>query len=93
MGTGHVTFFYDKLGFIKARHEAVKEEGYKRGFNLSGITISLEDIPSEYCNDYTPTGAAQVLNKERILCRLLEKPLWYKHYGVLITQSFLDKYR
>lgn len=93
LGTGHVSFFYDKLGFIVDRHEMIKQEGVRRGFNLSSITMSLNDIPLRFCNGYEPTLSAILLNKNRILSKLLEKPQWYKYYGEPISQTFLNAYK
>lgn len=35
LGTGHVTFFYDKLDFLFDRYLALQAEAIKRGFNPS----------------------------------------------------------
>jgi deoxyribonuclease (pyrimidine dimer) len=93
MGTGHVKFFYDKLGFISTRHETLKREGAKRGFDLSRISISLDGIPQHFCGGYDPTLDALRLNRERILEKLLAKPAWYRYYGKQISADFIDRYR
>lgn len=91
-GTGHVSFFYDKLGFIKLRHEALKQEGYKRGFRLSSIDIDLSLVSKVYCNSYVPSERAILLSKGRIFEKLKMKPFWYKFYGKPISQDFLNLY-
>ena len=78
--TGHVKFFYNKLLFIKKRHDALKEEGLRRGMALSSITIDLSEIPSMFLHDYTPTESAIRLNLERIQTKINMKPEFYKHY-------------
>lgn len=91
-GTGHVTFFYDKLGFIKNRHDSLKIEGAKRGFNLDAITISLEDIDAIYCNDFAPSAKDISRSKSRILEKLMMKPSWYKYYKAPLPHDFSSKY-
>ena len=92
-GKGHVSFFYDKLAYIKERHDALKVEGFSRGFNLSSITMSLSDIHPRFCNNYDPTPSAISLNKERILSKLIMKPEWYKYRGEPISPTFIEKYK
>ena len=75
MGTGHVTFFYDKLGFLAKRQSELVQEMFNRGYKPKFLT-SLKDewqdkIPSGYWKDYVPTEAALKINKERIDKRLM----------------------
>lgn len=74
MGNGHVTFFYDKLGFLAKRHAALVVEMLSRGYKPTMITCLKEQwqdkIPSGYWKDYVPTEEALQINKERIDKRL-----------------------
>lgn len=75
MGAGHVTFFYDKLGFLAKRHQALVAEMLSRGYKPT-MTECLKEqwqdkIPSGYWKDYVPTEDAKRLNQERIDKRLM----------------------
>lgn len=37
LGTGHVKFFYTKIGFLKARYKTIYNECVKRGFNVTNF--------------------------------------------------------
>ena len=74
MGTGHVIWFYDKLGFLAKRHSELVKEMLSRGYKPT-MTACLKEqwqdkIPSGYWKDYVPTEAALQINKERIDKRL-----------------------
>lgn len=79
-GAGHVRFFYDKLLYIKNRHDSLKEEGILRGITLTSITIDLSGIPKPFLNDYSPTEEAIGLNLERIKAKIDMKPTFYRYY-------------
>jgi deoxyribonuclease (pyrimidine dimer) len=66
LGEGHVKFFSNKLLFIKNRHDLLKLEGIKRGYDLSSITIDIDKIPVGLCKDYQPTQEAIEINRNRI---------------------------
>lgn len=66
LGTGHVKFFTDKLGFIKKRHDLLKLEGARRGYKYNSITIDLHGIPERLCKDYEPTQEEILINIHRI---------------------------
>lgn len=84
LGSGHVTFFYNKLEFLRKRQEAIIAECLKRGFNIKDTTVDISDIPPEWCNDYVPTDRAIRLSQERLNEKIAQRPEWYKHYGVAI---------
>ncbi len=74
LGKGHMIFFYNKLGFLSLRHEALVQEMLKRGYKPN-FTRNLKDnwcgpIPAWQFSDYTPTPEALALNRERIAKRL-----------------------
>lgn len=72
MGTGHVRFFYDKLGFITERYYALNREAAIRKFNVN--PIKREDLVSGiddwWFGDYQPTQEAIEISKARINERL-----------------------
>lgn len=74
LGSGHVTFFYDKMIFIRGRHYDLIIEALRRGYNIQYTDCSnlYEDIPICYMGFYTPTAEAIALNRARIQQRLAE---------------------
>lgn len=71
LGTGHVLFFYDKLGFITKRYDALCKEMTRRGYNCNQIPEKdlLEGIEKFMQWGYTPTAEAIEINRARILER------------------------
>lgn len=72
LGTGHVYFFYDKLGFITERYYALNHEAVKRNFNVNPIDKQqlLSGIQEWWFGDYHPTQEALEINRKRIEERL-----------------------
>lgn len=74
MGTGHVYFMYDKLGFITKRYYALNDEAKSRGFKVNPINQDelTSGIHSWWFGDYNPTPEALEINRQRISERLGE---------------------
>jgi deoxyribonuclease (pyrimidine dimer) len=70
LGTGHVKFFYDKLGYLKNRYESLYSECVKRGFNVQYYGDAWNDVPKELMGDYSPTKRDREILLERINERL-----------------------
>lgn len=72
MGTGHISFFYDKLKFIADRYELLVQEMLNRGYKPNAIPRSelLSGIDTKLHKDYNPTQEAISINLERINLRL-----------------------
>ena len=72
MGSGHVYFFYDKLGFITERYYALNQEAVKRNFNVNPIDKEqlVSGIQQWWFGDYQPTQEAIEINRKRISERL-----------------------
>ena len=73
LNTGHVKFFYDKLGYLKNRYELLYAECVKRGFNVQYFGDAFDGIDKKYMNDYTETERDRQLILERIKLRLSKK--------------------
>ena len=71
LGTGHVKFFYDKLGFLLNRYKEIYEECLRRSFNVQDFSSAWEGIDPCLMNDYQPTPKAIKLIEDRILERSL----------------------
>jgi deoxyribonuclease (pyrimidine dimer) len=73
LGRGHVTFFYNKLGWCLARFEALVREMKTRGYQPRYLSIDpaiLRQLDAHWFGDWTPTRAAIRLNRDRIRERL-----------------------
>lgn len=70
LGKGHVSFFYDKLGYLKERYIDLYNECISRGFNVQNYLPSWDGVPEELMNGYTPTDKDVYIIRERIAERL-----------------------
>jgi hypothetical protein len=72
LGTGHVKFFYDKLGYVTDRYYLLCEEATSRGYKVNPIdrTQLTEGIYPWWFGDYVPTEAAKKINQARLDERL-----------------------
>lgn len=74
LGTGHVLFFYDKLGYLAERHQKIVFEmgmrGYWANFSEDLREVWEDRIPQGYWKDYTPTEEAIAINVARIADRM-----------------------
>lgn len=82
LGKGHITFFRDKLGYIKNRHELVASEMGARGFK-NGEVVTIGDFPEELCGDWAPSEADADIVRKRIIEKLEMKPEFYRYRGQL----------
>lgn len=70
LGPGHVTFFYNKLGFLAQRFQAIVAECQKRGFNIAHTQVPTVNLPIKWWQTYNPTPKAIELNAARIKDRM-----------------------
>jgi deoxyribonuclease (pyrimidine dimer) len=70
LGTGHVSFFYTRLGYLKNRYVELYNECKRRGFNVQNYEDCWNGVPPELMGDYTPTERDVQIIKERIEDRL-----------------------
>jgi deoxyribonuclease (pyrimidine dimer) len=97
LSTGHVKFFYNKMGWLYIRHQNLTRELKKRNFNISDFNAFeafLHEMPDEHIgNDWFPTPDEIKVNVNRIIERLNQRPDWYRHYGEIKPPSFFsDRY-
>lgn len=71
LGTGHVRFFYPRLGFLRQRHAQLVAEMARRSYtaNLDCSSAGL-NLPAAWQRNWTPTPNAMALNRARIQLRL-----------------------
>lgn len=72
LGTGHVKFFYNKIGYLYKRYILIHEECLNRGFKVQDFRLAFNHIPVYLMNDYTPTESDRQLVLDRINQRLKE---------------------
>jgi len=70
LGTGHVKFFYTRLGYLKERYEELHQECLKRGLKVQYYGNAWDNIPSELMRDYTPSDTDRMIVRARISERL-----------------------
>lgn len=71
LGTGHVKFFYDKLGYLRERYDELTLECIERDFNITDFSDSFLDLPSNLCNSYQERDIDRKIVVERVNERLL----------------------
>ncbi|GAA5543355.1 MULTISPECIES: pyrimidine dimer DNA glycosylase/endonuclease V [Brucella/Ochrobactrum group] len=72
LGTGHVRFFYMRLGYLAKRQASLVAEMQARGY-APQFTATHElpiGIPPEWCCDWEPSDEAMAINRARIAERL-----------------------
>ena len=72
LGSGHVRFFYPRLGFIVERHKKLVDEMLKRGYVVNYPEPPNHDIGQEWFGNYSATQDALEENRNRIAERLLK---------------------
>lgn len=80
LGTGHLKFFYDKLGWILKRYELLVAEMRDRGYDpkypdLGSKMIGLDD---KWFGQWEPSEAEIAISRQRIEERLSER-MTYKN--------------
>jgi deoxyribonuclease (pyrimidine dimer) len=69
LGSGHVKFFYTRLGYCVERMQQLIAEMIKRGYNPKFTDVSFDIVP-EWDMNYKPTEGALAINRARINDRL-----------------------
>jgi len=87
LGKGHITFFKNKLLYLKNRHELIKKEMKKRGFKTNK-TIKL-NFKKELLNNWKPKNKDFQIIKRRLKYKINLKPDYYKYYKIKRTKKFL----
>lgn len=80
LGTGHITFFKNKLVYLKKRHDLLKKEMIKRGFEPKKIA-NIEKYPKKLKQDYRPSSKAKAIIKKRLMQKICLKPKFYRYHG------------
>ena len=70
LGTGHVKFFYTRLGYLKKRYDELYAECRRRNINVQYYGDAWNGIPEHLMGDYEPTERDRQIIRERIAERL-----------------------
>lgn len=71
LGTGHVKFFYDKLGYLQQRYIELTAECLERDFKITDFSDSFKDLPPNLCKNYEETDQDREVVVQRVNERLL----------------------
>jgi deoxyribonuclease (pyrimidine dimer) len=82
MGTGHVRFFYQRTGWLVARHRALTAECVRRGFRVQVGEL----VPLPGCVAWEPTAADVEVNLIRLRAKMAAPPRegFYRHCGKVV---------
>lgn len=74
LGTGHVRFFYNKIGWLVSRYYALVLEMRARGYHVGWPDANTDGLnwTQAWDNFFEPTPEALEINRKRILDRLGE---------------------
>jgi deoxyribonuclease (pyrimidine dimer) len=95
LGTGHMTFWVNKLLYLQRRLAAVKNEVNARGFKVMESEIVLDGFPTKYINDWQPSLADSIIVRKRIIEKMDRKPLgfWRHNRNKLSAPSVIDTFK
>lgn len=78
LNRGHVTFFYNKMLYLRKRMGRIAQEMVCRGFTVDYTRFEAFDgIDPEFHNDWDETADARNIVLERINLRIAQKPHLY----------------
>lgn len=78
LGTGHVTFFYNKGEYLLQRFSICKEEAEKRDFCINSTFNNTWANHQEYFLNWQPNNQDFKIIIERLIIKLNMKPLYYR---------------
>ena len=84
LGTGHVKFFANKIGFLYARYTKIWNELGYRGFDLNTefspekMHEKIKVAKCDILNNYKFSDADVLLSRNRIIEKIMKKPEFYK---------------
>lgn len=70
LGTGHVKWFYNKLGYLLRRYNNLRLEAIKRGYNVQDFSDAWDGVPKNLMNDWHPSERDANIVRQRIKERL-----------------------
>lgn len=89
LGTGYMSFWYDKLLYVQNRHNNIIVEMDNRSFR-SQYKFDLTGVPQNLINDWNPSLNDSYLLRARVIERIMQKPDWYRYYGQNISRNLKE---
>lgn len=89
LGTGHVRFFYPRLGWLLERLRALQAESLDRGFQVAPLPAF--DVPDVLQGTWAPTPEAEALALTRLAKRQADRPGWYRYRGEVVGPGWYNK--
>ena len=87
LSKGHITFFKNKLKYLKERHNLIKKEMKKRGFKANK-SFNLTKFQKEQKNNWKPDKKDKKIIKKRLIEKIKLKPTFYRYYSKKQKSSF-----
>lgn len=66
LGTGHVAWFYKRLGYLKRRYESLTEECIRRNIKATDFSSAFGNISLDFMGDWEPNSGDRLIIEERI---------------------------
>ncbi len=88
LGTGHMTFFYDKGMFLMDRwHQIIGELNRRKlDYEKDLLLGSYAGLSIEFMKPYEPTPEALEINRKRLAAKISLHPDGYRYKGVPFTK-------
>jgi deoxyribonuclease (pyrimidine dimer) len=93
LGTGHMTFWNNKLLYLRKRHDEIKKEVARRGFKVTILCVDIDDYPKNLVNDWRPSIEDSLIVRNRITEKMIVKDkLFWRYEGRYIDSAALNVY-
>lgn len=94
LNKGHVTFFYNKMKYLRERYNRLTEELKVRQYSISehnADDIFFKDIPAEFSSrHWLPSSNEIGVSIERIVQKINERPDWYRYCGEIRRPGYFS---
>ena len=75
LGTGHVKFFYERCEYLQVRYHALRDECFRRGFDVFDYSIAFRDLPARAMSRlYLPSSSDRDVIIARIASEITSTP-------------------
>ena len=91
LGNGHITFFYNKLSFLRKRYKKLKDELNRRGYHLDSNRVITKrgEFPKKLYGDWKASETDRRVICERVVDRIRMKTSWYTYSGDSVNEDFI----
>lgn len=94
LGTGHITFWFNKLLYLQRRLAAVKNEVGRRGFKVMERSIELDGFPVHFINDWKPDLEDSQIVRMRIVEKMNRKgPNFWRYLRSPIKSEEMQQFQ